>query len=116
MRFTTNVIPVSYILQLPYKFTFFALFNIHFYYPWLINRKSQIANRKCPTHPRFSDINPPLRCSSGVALMKCFTICLSITAALLSLSCGGSGTSVNQADPPKQALTSHPPTPQSSLL
>jgi len=48
--------------------------------------------------------------------MKYFTICLSITAALLSLSCGGSGTSVNQADPPKQALTSHPPTPQSSQL
>jgi len=33
---------------------------------------------------------------------------------LLSLSCGGSGTSTTQTDTPKQALTSNSPTPQSS--
>jgi len=39
---------------------------------------------------------------------------LVLLLAILSLSCGGSGTSTTQTDQPKNNLTSHPPTPQSS--
>src|SRR5882672_5825913 len=46
--------------------------------------------------------------------MRFLTICLTLAALVSSLSCGGSGTSVNQSDQPKQALASNRSNPQSA--